>query len=180
MIALELLALNGRAFHYLGISLHLYQSSRVSDPLLLDTLAAMTVNGAIFYLAGAALNRRDSDHVRVAAQLLFTIAPFALLHPLGYLVRTAEYSLRFDWVYGALACTIIALSERRQRRSFYYAGLLNLGIALYLIADHYQWFDRPAWAIAVITAGLAALVAGFLLDRRSLFARHPGTSASGR
>lgn len=178
VIALELLALNGRAFYYLGMSLHGYQSSGVSDPLLLDTLAAMTVNGAIFYLAGVALNRRDSDHVRVAAQLLFTIAPFALLHPLGYLVRTSEYSLRFDWVYGALACTIIALSERRQRRSFYYAGLLNLGIALYLIADHRQWFDRPAWAIAVISAGLAALVAGFLLDRRSLFARHPGSSAS--
>ena len=167
VIALELLALNGRALHYLGLSLHGYQPSTVSDPLLLDTLAAMTVNGVIFYVAAAALNRRDSDHVRVAAQLLFTIAPFALLHPLGYLVRTAEYSQRFDWVYAALACTIMALSERRQRRSFYYAGLLNLGIALFLIADHRQWFNRPAWAIAVIAAGLATLAAGFLLDRKA-------------
>ena len=57
------------------------------------------------------------------------------------------------------------LSQRRQRRSFYYAGLLNLGIALYLIASHREWFERPAWAVAVIAAGLAALVAGFTLDR---------------
>lgn len=173
VIALELLALNGRAMHYLGLSLHGYQSGNVSDPLLLDTLAAMTINGVIFYAAAAALNRRDSDHVRVAAQLLFTIAPFALLHPLGYLVRAGEYSPRFDWVYAALACAILTLSERRQRRSFYYAGLLNLGIAMFLIADHRHWFDRPAWAIAVIAAGLAALVAGFLLDRRSLLAKRP-------
>jgi hypothetical protein len=164
VIALELLALNGRAMHYLGLSLHGYQPSTVSNPLLLDTLAAMTINGVIFYLAAAALNRRNSDPVRLAAQMLFTIAPFALLHPLGYLVRKGEYSLRFDWVYAALACTIIGLSERRQRRSFYYAGLLNLGIALFLIADHRQWFNRPAWAMAVIAAGLATLAAGFLLE----------------
>ena len=57
------------------------------------------------------------------------------------------------------------LSQRRQRRSFYYAGMLNLGIALYLIAVHREWFERPGWAIAVIVAGLAALAAGFFLDR---------------
>jgi hypothetical protein len=171
VVALELLALNGRALHYLGLSLGALQPGAVSDPLLLDTVVAMTLNGFVFYAAAAVLNRRGSDAVRTAAQLLFSLAPFALLHPLGYLVRTGEYSLRIDWMYAALACTIVALSERRQRRSFYYAGLLNLGLALYDIANHREWFDRPSWAIAVIAAGLAALGVGFLLDRRSLFAR---------
>lgn len=46
------------------------------------------------------------------------------------------------------------------------AGLINSGVALYLIAARNEWFDRPAWAIAIVIAGLAALVAGFLLDKR--------------
>jgi serine/threonine protein kinase len=165
VVLLELLALDGRALHYLGLSLRTFQAPTVSDPLLLDTLAAMTLNGVVFYLAGATLDRRGSEHVRVAAPLLFTIAPFAMLHPLGYLVRTAEYAFRLDWVYAACAGAIVLLSQRRQRRSFYYAGLLNLGGALYLIADHRQWFGRPAWAIALIAAGLATLLIGFALAR---------------
>ena len=40
------------------------------------------------------------------------------------------------------------------------------GIALYFVALHREWFDRPAWAIALIAAGLAALVTGLELDRR--------------
>jgi hypothetical protein len=103
--------------------------------------------------------------MRPAAQLLFTIAPFALIHPLGYLVRTNEYSPRFDWFYAACALLIMLVSERRQRKSFYYAGLLNLAAALFYIASHREWFERPAWAIAVIIGGLSALCAGFALDR---------------
>jgi hypothetical protein len=125
----------------------------------------MTINGALFYAIGAALVRYGSNESRAAAPFLFAIAPFALLHPLGYLVRSGEYSGRIDWLYAACATAIMLLSQRRQRRSFYYAGLLNLGIALYLIALHREWFERPAWAIAVIAAGLAALAVGFTLDR---------------
>jgi serine/threonine-protein kinase len=166
IVVLELLALNGQALRHLGgFSLAPWQSTTVSDPTLLDTVAAMTVNGGIFYWAGARIARHGSDLMRPAAQLLFTIAPFALIHPLGYLVRTAEYSPRFDWVYAACALLIMLLSERRQRKSFYYAGLLNLGAALFYIASHREWFERPAWAIAVIIGGLAALSAGFALDR---------------
>jgi hypothetical protein len=44
-------------------------------------------------------------------------------------------------------------------------GLLNLGAALYLVADHREWFGRPAWAITLIGLGLAALAAGLTLDR---------------
>jgi serine/threonine protein kinase len=171
VVVLELLALDGRALRLLGgFSLAPWQSPNVSDATLLDTVAAMTLNGALFYLSGSALMRRGTEQARGAAQLLFAIAPFALLHPLGYLVRSSEYSLRFDWLYAGAALLIVLLSQRRQRRSFYYAGLLNLGIALFYIASHREWFDRPAWAIAVIAAGLATLATGFALAR---FARRP-------
>jgi hypothetical protein len=102
-----------------------------------------------------------------ATGLLFAVSPFALLQPLGYLVRKGQYSLRYDWIYLALALVVTLLSERRQRKSFYYAGLLNTGAALYYIADHRHWFDWPSWGIGLIALGLAALVAGFMLDRQS-------------
>jgi serine/threonine-protein kinase len=166
IVILELLALDGQALRHLGgFSLEPWQSTRVSDPTLLDTVVAMTLNGAVFYWIAALLARRGTTLMRPAAQLLFTIAPFALIHPLGYLVRTGEYSLRFDWFYAGCALIIMLLSERRQRRSFYYAGLLNLAAALFYIASHREWFERPAWAIAVIAVGLAALGVGFALDR---------------
>jgi hypothetical protein len=163
---LELFALDGRALRQLGgFSLAPWQSPTVNDPTLLDTVAVMTVNGAIFYAIGDRLVRFWSQQSQAAAQLLFALSPFALLHPLGYLVRTNEYSLRTDWLYAICATAIMLLSQRRQRRSFYYAGMLNLGIALVLIAQHRHWFERPAWAIAVIAAGLLALATGFALDR---------------
>lgn len=165
VIVMELLALDGRAFEHLGLTLSGSQTANVSDPRLLDTIAAMTINGALFYGAASVLVRRGTALSRDAADLLFVIAPFALLHPLGYLVRTGEYSPRYDWVYAACALTIMLLSERRQRRSFYYAGLLNLGAALYFIALHREWLERPSWAVAVIAAGLAALAAGYWLER---------------
>jgi hypothetical protein len=165
VVLLELLALDGRAFHYLGITLRGFQAERVGDPRLLDTLTALTLNGMVFYAAASLLDRRASEHVNTAAAFLFTIAPFAMLHPLGYLVRTGDYSVRFDWIYAVCAGCVIVLSHRRQRRSFYYAGLLNLGVALYLVADHRQWFGRPGWAVALIVTGLLALGAGLTLDR---------------
>jgi len=163
---LELYALDGRGLRQLaGFSLAPWQSPTVSSPTLLDTVAVMTLNGAIFYAIADRLVRFGSQQSQSAAHLLFALSPFALLHPLGYLVRTNEYSQRADWVYAAFATTIMLLSQRRQRRSFYYAGMLNLGIALFLIASHREWFERPTWAIAVIAAGLIALAVGFLLDR---------------
>ena len=44
-------------------------------------------------------------------------SPFAILQPLGYLVRTAEYSPRYDWIYLALALIVALLSQTRQRRA---------------------------------------------------------------
>jgi hypothetical protein len=165
VLVLELMALDGRLFQHLGITLAPWQGAGVSDPTLLDTVAAMTINGALFYAAASLLLRRGSAGAVPAAQLLIVIAPFALLHPLGYLVRQGDYSPRFDWVYAACALGIMLLSQRRQRRSFYYAGLLNLGVALFFIGDHRSWFDRPGWGIGVILAGLLVLAVGFLLDR---------------
>jgi hypothetical protein len=166
VVLLELLALNGRTFHFLGFSLQSMQAAGVSDRLLLDTLAAMSLNGIGFYVLGMLLDRHGTELQATAARLLFTLSPFAILQPLGYLVRSGEYSLRYDWIYLALALTIAILSQTRQRRAFYYAGMLNLGTALYLVADHRHWFNQPQWALAVIVSGLLALGAGFALDRR--------------
>jgi hypothetical protein len=174
VIVLELLALDGRMFHHLGISLQSVQASSVTNPSLIDTLAAMTLNGAALYACAAALDRHGTPLQAAAARLLFTISPFAMLQPLGYLVRTAEYSPRYDWIYLTLAVAIAVLSQTRQRRAFYYAGVLNTGAALYLIASHRGWFDRPLWAVAVILSGLAALALGFVLDRRERDRRAAG------
>ena len=171
VVLLELLALNGRTFHYLGFSLQSMQANNVSDRLLVDTLAAMTLNGIGFYLLATVLDRRGTELQGTATRLLFTVSPFAILQPLGYLVRSGEYSLRYDWIYLGLALTIAILSQTRQRRAFYYAGMLNLGAALYLISDHRHWFNRPQWAIAVIVVGLLTLGAGFALDQRQKRAR---------
>jgi hypothetical protein len=167
MVLLELLALNGRMFHYLGVSLQAWQPAQVSDPLLLDTIAAMTLNAFVFYGIAAVSRTRGTELMAGAAGILFAVSPFAVLQPLAHLARTGEYSLRYDWIYLALALAVTLLSERRQRKSFYYAGLLNTGGALYLIAEHRHWFDRPSWGVALIVAGLLALAAGFVLDRRS-------------
>jgi serine/threonine protein kinase len=171
VLVLELLALDGRTFHYLGFSLQGFQNREVSNPLLLDTLAAMTLNGLCFYLVAESLERRGSELQAHAARFLFVIAPFALLQPLGYLVRTTEYSPRWDWGYLAAALSIAVLSHRRQRRAFYYAGVINTGAALLLIAARREWFDDPVWAVTVIGCGLATLAAGFALDRRQRLRR---------
>ena len=120
---------------------------------------------------------RHGSAGQAAARLLFTLSPFAILQPLGYLVRAGEYSLRYDWIYLGLAVAIATLSQARQRRAFYYAGMLNLGGALYLIADHRHWFNQPQWALAVIVFGLLALGAGFALDRRQKSANLPRRDA---
>jgi len=166
ILVLELLALDGRMFQLLGISLQAFQAPTVANKVLIDTLAAMTICGLVFYGVAAAVDRQASQLRAVAARLLFTIAPFAMLQPLGYLVRTGDYSLRYDWIYLVMAIAVALLSQTRQRRAFYYAGVLNTGSALFWIADHREWFDRPLWAMAVIGAGLAALALGFVLDRR--------------
>jgi hypothetical protein len=167
IVLMELLALDGRMFHYLGVSLQAWQSPTVSHAHLLDTVAAMTLNGLVFYAIAAGLRRRGTELMAGAAGLLFAVSPFAVLQPLAFLVRMNQYSLRYDWIYLTLALSVTLLSERRQRKSFYYAGLLNTGAALYLIAEHRQWFDRPSWGVSLIILGLAALAAGFMLDRQS-------------
>jgi hypothetical protein len=166
VVVLELLALEGKAFEHLGVSMAAFQRPDVSDPLLLDTLTALTLNGLVFYAAASAAEQYGSTVARTAAWLLFTISPFAVLQPVGWLSKTGEYSFRLDWSYLALAVGIAVVSHRRQRKSFYYAGVINTGWALWLVASHREWFDKPLWAMAVIGAGLLLLLAGFALAAR--------------
>lgn len=162
-VVLELLALDGRALAHLGVTLRPLQDAKVTSPPLLDTVAAMTLNGFLIYTLGVVLERRGTALMRTPAQLLYAFSPFAILEPLAYLNGVGEYSRRFDWMYLTLALTIAFLSRFRQRRSFYYAGVLNTGLALWLTTDHYQWHDRPVWAVAVLLTGAVALAAGFVL-----------------
>ncbi len=163
---LDLLALDGRMLHDLGLSLQALQASSVSHPVLLDTTVALTLNGGLFYGVAWLIERGASEATAPAAWLLFTIAPFSILEPIAYLCETAEYSPRLDWLYLGLAIAIALVSHQRQRKSFYYAGLVNTGVALVFIADHRQWFDKPAWAVALVIAGLTALALGFWIDAR--------------
>jgi serine/threonine protein kinase len=163
---LDLLALDGRTFHYLGVSMRGLQPKDVSSDVLIDTIGALTLNGLAFYAIGSAVSRTGRDLMTVAAGLLFLIAPFSTLEPVAYLVKTGEYSSRFDWIYLGLAVLITILSRHRQRKSFYYAGIVNSAVALFFIADHRLWFGEPRWGIALVSIGLGALVVGFGLDRR--------------
>ncbi|HXV77725.1 MAG TPA: serine/threonine-protein kinase [Candidatus Polarisedimenticolaceae bacterium] len=162
----ELFALDGRALAFLRLSLARFQAADVSSPALLDTVAAMTAAGLLFYLLGAVLERRGTQAMAPAAWLLIAISPFAMLEPLAYLVNTGEYAPRLDWLYLIVAVIIAWLSHYHQRKSFYLAGLVNTGVALSFITYNRGWADRPAWAVAVVLAGLVALGAGLGLAVR--------------
>jgi serine/threonine protein kinase len=175
IVTLEMLALDGRLFHYVGVTLTPLQADSVSDATLLDTVAALSLNGVAFYLVGSLAEARGTALMKPAAWLLFTVSPFAILEPLAHLSNTEEYARAFDWAYLGLAITIALLSRQRQRKSFYYAGLINTGVALWLVTRRYEWFDDPPWAILLIAVGLAGLLAGLGLDWRERRRTRPGS-----
>ena len=163
---LELLALDGRAMAYLHLSTASFQPPEVDDPLLLDTITAMTISGVAIYAGGWLMDRSSSSLLKSTAWFLFSISPFAILQPLFYLGTLATYSVRFDWLYLGLALAITVLSHWRQRKSFYYAGLINTGGALWAITDRHEWFDNAAWATVVVATGLLVLAIGLGLQIR--------------
>jgi len=169
VVVLELLALDGRAFAHLGLSSAALAGE--GDPVLLDTLAAMTVNGVLIYLGGRLLDGRGTRLMRTPAWLLYTLSPFAILEPVAWLNGVGQYSLRFTWLYLALALGLAFLSNVRQRKSFYYAGLVNSGAALWFITDRHEWWDRAGWAVLVVVIGLGVLGAGFALHGRERLRR---------
>lgn len=166
VLVLELAALDGRELAHLGITLAGLQPEGVEHPALLDTLGAMTFNGLLVYLTAIAVERYGSETGRKAAHLLLVVSPFLVLEPIAYLSETEEYSPLFDWSYLALALAVTFVSRFRQRKSFYYAGLLNTGLALVLIARRYEWLDAPAWPVTIIAVALLALLAGLGLTLR--------------
>ncbi len=164
VVVLELLAWNRKEMQYLGVTMTWVAGK--GDTVLLDTLAAMTLNGAAMYVIALAIERRGSDVMRRAGGLLFTLSPFAVLKPLGYLCFDGHFSRHFDWIYLALSLGCCVLAHHRQRRSFYYAGLINVGWALWEIADHNHWRDKAPWAIALVAGGLLVLGIGYALSVR--------------
>ena len=175
IVTLELLALDGRLLYYLTGMTPALQAVDVSDTLLLDTAAALSLNGVLFYLVGSLADLRGTALMKPAAWLLFTVSPFAILEPLAYLSHTNEYARAFDWAYLGFAVTIALLSHQRQRKSFYYAGLVNIGVALWLITTNYDWFGKQSWAILLVAIGVAGLLAGLGLDRRERRRSRPGS-----
>jgi serine/threonine protein kinase len=166
VVALDLLAANGRMFERFGISVAPLQPANVLTEAVLPTVLALSLNGAIFYIVAAVLSRRTWTYLDGAAQLLFVIAPFSILEPLAYLGGLHAYKPHFDWLYLTLAVAIAIMSHFRQRKSFYYAGLINTGLALYLIAGRYGWDEKRPWSIALVLIGLAGLLTGFWFDTR--------------
>ncbi len=167
VLALELVALDGRALRHLGVTLASATEGKLSDPHLLDTVAVMVANGVLVYLAGILLERHGTPLLRAPGRLLYAASPFLTLEPLADLVSTGEYSRRFDWLYLMLALVIAFLAQRRQRPAFFFAGLLNAALALHFLTDHYDWYERPVWPLALLVAGAVGLLAGFGLDWRS-------------
>lgn len=167
VVVLELLALDGRALSYLGISLAGWAPAKIDDPTLLATVVAMTLNGVLIYWLGTNLDRRRTTSREPAAMLLLTLSPFVLLEPLAYLSLDGSYPPAFSWLYLALALAVAWASHLQQRKSFFFAGVLNTALALFLIADRYEWLDVPTWAVALIVTGLIGLVIGGLLDWRA-------------
>jgi hypothetical protein len=165
VVSAELLALDGKAFAHLGLTLTPLQGPSVSDPRLLDTIAAMTLNGLAFLAIGILVDRHGTPLMKTPARLLEAISPYAILEPLGYLVETGEYSRRLDWLFLGLSLAVAVTSHSRQRRGFYTAGLINTGVAIGLITDHYEWWGRVGWASSILAGGLAVLALGFALDR---------------
>ena len=156
MTILFLLALDGELFRHLGLALDALEPSEVSSSTLLETMVAMSLAGGLCYALGGRLESGSHADRQPAAWLLVVASPLAVLTPVTVLVGTAEYSARFDWLYLAMAAAIALASVVRERRSFYFAGMLHAGLALHLITGHREWWDRPLWGVAVIVAGLFA------------------------
>jgi hypothetical protein len=166
VLVLELLALDGRALRHLGVTLASADTAKVSDAHLLDTVAVMMVNGILAHVAGILLERHGTPLQGTPARLLYAASPFLTLEPLADLVSTGEYSRRFDWLYLLSALVIAFLAQRRQRPAFFFAGLLNAAVGLYFLTDHYDWYARPAWPLAILAGGALGLSAGLALDWR--------------
>ncbi|MGE5361861.1 MAG: protein kinase domain-containing protein [Bacteroidales bacterium] len=161
---LELLAQDGKLFNYFGVSMAPFARDAKTDPQFANTMMAMTANGVAMYVVALLVERRGPEAMQRAAGLLFTLAPFAGLKPLGWLCWTGTYVHSFDWLYLMLSLGSCVLSHHRQRRSFYIAGLMNSAWALYVIAEHNEWMEREGWAVALIACGLVGLLAGYGLD----------------
>ncbi len=170
ILIIELLAINGKLFHHLNITIleqTLEEGTSEEKIKLLNTLAAMTLNGVVIYGVGSLLRRYGTALLKMPAQFLFILSPFAILEPIFWLnISDFEFQAFYYWFYLFLAILITYLSRFRQRKSFYFAGLINSGIALIMITAHYEWIDHEFWPIIVVSVSLAVLAVGYTLNVR--------------
>jgi len=164
--AVEFVALDGRAMARLGLTLAPLASGSEADPVALDTAFAMALNGLLFYGLGRLAESVRAASLDTAAWLLVNVAPFAILQPVAALASSGDYPLRFTWTYLVLSLGVAMLSYVRQRKAFYYAGLLNTILALYFLTRDYGWWDRPNWALMLLGLSIVLLTAGWWLHRR--------------
>ena len=87
VLAVDLLAQDGKLFYHLGIGLDRLQPAKV-DPVILPTYMALSLNGVLFYAAAEFFERYGTVAMTPAATFLFIIAPFSMLEPLAYLSET--------------------------------------------------------------------------------------------
>jgi serine/threonine protein kinase len=164
--AVEFVALDGQAMARLGLTLAPLVSGSEGDPVALDTAFAMALNGLLFYGLGRLAESVRVNSLSTTSWLLVNAAPFAILQPVAALASSGDYPLRFTWLYLALAFGVTLLSYARQRKAFYYAGLLNTVLALYFLTRDYGWWDRADWALVLLGVAAVLLVAGWALHRR--------------
>ena len=90
VLVLELLALDGRTFHYLGFSLQGFQPRDGQRSAPARYARRDDAERVVLLPRGRRARTERIELQAYAARLLFVIAPFALLQPLGYLVRTGR------------------------------------------------------------------------------------------
>ena len=159
---MELLALDGRTFHYLGVSPN-PQSADVSDRRLIDTLAAMTSTAP----ASTHSHRHSIGTARAADHGGLLLHALAVCHSATTRLpgpnRRVLTALRLDLPRSSRTSSLS--SARRgsaapllRRRAEYRRGALSDCQSPGLVRS-------PAMGLAVIAAGLLALAAGFVHRR---------------
>ena len=164
VVILELFALNGKTMELLNISVRMpLDVPEGFDPIFFNTILGCTLNGILIYLIARKLAVTKSPLLRQQGSWLLLITPFLLLEPLSWLVFSDTYGVFYHWFYLLISLIILLLSRVLQRKSFYFAGMLNTVVAIHMITNHYDWLEQTFWPITLLGVGGVLLVSGYRL-----------------